>query len=180
MRYLHHVVAELVAVLAVLVRLRNSRMANSYGRWREAPRGTELLHSTLSHTVLASRDCRDRMERRRGAQAKCMCSSEARKPVYRLATAASRILRCALCTHRRIHLQGVRAWVRCAASVAASASRGRGSSRRAAPCFSHHKHSSSYRRLPSFPAGGTSLLPASSSSDPGFDPGSVSAPPHPS
>jgi hypothetical protein len=119
-RYLHDVVAELVAVLAVLVRLRNSRMANSYGRWREAPRGAELLHSTLSHTVLASRDCRDRMERRRGAQAKCMCSSEARKPVYRLATAASRILRCALCTHRRIHLQGDRAWVRSAAAVAAS------------------------------------------------------------
>jgi hypothetical protein len=47
MRYLHHVVAELVAVLAVQVRLRNSRMANSYGLWREAPRGGELLHSTF-------------------------------------------------------------------------------------------------------------------------------------
>jgi hypothetical protein len=28
--------------------------------------------------------------------------------------------RCALCTHRRIHVQGVRAWVRSAAAVAAS------------------------------------------------------------
>ena len=31
-----------------------------------------------------------------------MCSSEARKPAYRLATTASRILGCVLCTHRRI------------------------------------------------------------------------------
>jgi hypothetical protein len=136
MQTLRRFVAELMAVLAIQVRPCNSTMAQSYGRRRGAPRGAELVHSTLSHTVLASRDCRDRMERRRGAQAKCMCSSEARKPAYRLATAASRILRCALCTHRRIHLQGVRAWVRSAASVAVlSASLGPGVWRRAARVF---------------------------------------------
>jgi hypothetical protein len=48
MRYLNHVLAELVAVLTVQVRLRNSRMANSYGLWREAPRGAELVHSTFT------------------------------------------------------------------------------------------------------------------------------------
>ena len=120
MRYLHHVVAELVAVLAVQVRLRNSRMANSYGRWREAPLGAELLHSTLSHTVFVSGDCRDRIEQVCGAQAKCLCSSHDRKPAYRLPTSPSRFFRCALCTHRRIHVQGVRAWVRSAAADAAS------------------------------------------------------------
>jgi hypothetical protein len=51
----------------------------------------------------------------------------ARKPAYRLAAVASRILRSELCTHRRIHLQGARAWVRSAAAVAVlSASRGPG------------------------------------------------------
>jgi hypothetical protein len=140
MRNLRRFVAELVAVLAVQVRPRNSTMAMSYGLRREAPRSAELVHSTLSHAVLASRDCRDRIERRCGAQAKCMCSSHARKPSYRLTTSASRVFRCTLCTHRRVLVMGVRAWVRCAAAVAAlSASRGRESSRRAALCFSHYK-----------------------------------------
>ena len=70
MRTLHHFVAELMAVLAIQVRLFNSTMAHSYGRRRGAPRDAVLVYSTLSHNVLASRDCRDRMERRRGAQAK--------------------------------------------------------------------------------------------------------------
>jgi hypothetical protein len=70
MRTLHRFVAELMAVLAIQVRLSNSTMAHSYGRRRGAPRDAELVHSTISHNVLASRDCRDRMERRRGAQAK--------------------------------------------------------------------------------------------------------------
>ena len=136
MRYLHHVVAELEAVLAAQVRLRNSRMANSYGRWREAPRGAELLHSTLSHTVFVSGDCRDRIEQVCGAQAKCLCSSHDRKPAYRLPTSPSRFFRCALCTHRRLHVQGVRAWVRSAAAVAIlSASRGPDVWRRAALVF---------------------------------------------
>jgi hypothetical protein len=69
---------------------------------------------------------------------------------------------------------------KCCRCCCLSAGRGRGSSRRAALCFSYYKHSSSYRLMPSFSAGGTALLPASSSSDPGFDPGSVSAPPQPS
>ena len=120
MRYLNHVLAELVAVLTVQVRLRNSRMANSYGLWREAPRGAELLHSALSHTVLVSRECRDRIEQVCVAQAKCFCSSHDRKPAYRFPTSAPLFCRCALCTHRTIHVQGVRAWVRSAAAVAAS------------------------------------------------------------
>ena len=125
-----------MAVLAIQFRPCNSTMAHSYGRRRGAPRGAELFHSTLSQTVLASRDCRGRIERRRGAQAKRTCSSEAREPVYRLTTAALRILRCALCTHRRINLQGIRAWVRSATTVSAlSASRGPGVWRRTALVF---------------------------------------------
>jgi len=136
MQTLRRFLAELMAVLAIQVRPCNSAMAHSYGRRRWAPRGAELVHSTLSHTVLASRDCRGRMERRRGAQAKRMWSSEAREHAYRLTTASSLILRCALCTHRRIHLQGVRAWVRSAAAVAVlSASRGPDVWRRAALVF---------------------------------------------
>jgi hypothetical protein len=76
MRTLRSFVAELMAVLAIKVRPCNSTMAHNYGR--RPPRGAELVHSTLSQTVLASRDCRDRIEQLCGAQANRMRSSEAR------------------------------------------------------------------------------------------------------
>jgi hypothetical protein len=151
MRYLHHVVAELVAVLAVQVRLRNSRMANSYGLWRDSPRGGELLHSTFPKPCSSGVRRAGEVPVLQPRQEACVSIAD-----FNITFLQVRIVHPPQDTRSGCPGVGAKRCRRCCLS----AWRGRGSSRRYALCFSHYERSSLYRPMPSFSAGEAALLPA--------------------